>query len=115
MPLTLQVLAKIDRKKALVYKKRGLVDVISKGQGVEVLQLRFKAKGTAPLTALGPRPLLVLFVLMPPPSLPGRGNRDDEFQMSEKKNQCVVCQSTNNLARHYIVPRSLSTAPPCGR
>ena len=46
MSLTLQVLAKIDRKKALVYKKRGLVDVISKGQGVEVLQLRFKAKGT---------------------------------------------------------------------
>ena len=35
----------------------------------------------------------------------GYGCKDDEYGLSEKKNQCVVCGNTKKLSRHHVVPR----------
>jgi len=34
----------------------------------------------------------------------GPGVRNDEYLLADKKTQCVVCGSNNNLTRHHVVP-----------
>lgn len=35
----------------------------------------------------------------------GNRNKNDTFLISNKKNQCIVCGSLENLSKHHIIPR----------
>lgn len=53
---------------------------------------------------------LATIVHMDPPTIQfkfqpkGFGHAGDDYYLSSKKNECVVCRSNNSLSRHHVVP-----------
>lgn len=72
------LMATVGDKRAQWYLDRDLAEIFDDGKDGTAFKLKFQPNGN--------------------------GNSEDKFYITEKKNLCVVCGSTENLTRHHVVP-----------
>ena len=86
-------LSNCDRKKAQWYVDRGLADVLNEDDPFTIM-LKFEPSN------------------MQRSRISGEEDRDDEFYVADRRNQCVICGKDEDYARFFIIPTLYRTHLP---